>query len=100
MINVYCFPSQHHTRQLTCHEGYSPQHSTIAQDCIEGQWKLNIAIHLADLCQPYCTHSCQNGGICVAPDECRCTEFFHGEVCQYRSCVRNASVNHGILTNV
>ena len=31
-----------------------------------------------------CTQECQNGGTCIAPDVCQCTEFLGGAVCTLR----------------
>ena len=34
-------------------------------------------------CEPECPQPCLNAGWCIAPGECRCTEGFFGEQCEF-----------------
>ncbi|XP_015177061.1 PREDICTED: hemocytin [Polistes dominula] len=36
-------------------------------------------------CEPICMPSCQNNGICFAPDQCNCQENFSGPQCQFEN---------------
>ena len=45
-------------------------------------------------CTAPCTPSCQNGGLCVARDVCKCPVEYMGEQCQYPLC-RPPCINGG-----
>ena len=45
-------------------------------------------------CTAPCTPSCQNGGLCVARDVCKCPAEYMGEQCQYPLC-RPPCINGG-----
>ncbi|KAG7205161.1 hypothetical protein KM043_018256 [Ampulex compressa] len=58
----------------------------LAITCSDKQWNIfgtdwNSIPH----CEPICMPECQNNGICIAPDQCNCSEHFTGPQCEYEN---------------
>ncbi|XP_063585787.1 multiple epidermal growth factor-like domains protein 10 [Penaeus indicus] len=83
--------------RVECHEGYVLPSGTASGEvalCKDGAWDLPDDFR----CRPSCGRpGCQNGGRCVAPNQCQCEDQFTGEHCQVRRCeepqVRAISAN-------
>nr|XP_027219842.1 neurogenic locus notch homolog protein 1-like isoform X3 [Penaeus vannamei] len=72
--------------RVECHQGYVLPPGTApggVAPCRDGAWDLPDDFR----CQPSCGRpGCQNGGRCVAPNQCQCEDQFTGEHCQLRRC--------------
>ena len=59
----------------------------IKYKCVNGQWLIQDKVSaLPDdsSCLPVCKKPCLNGGKCVAPSKCLCSEGFLGIQCERR----------------
>ncbi|XP_059485087.1 hemocytin isoform X2 [Neocloeon triangulifer] len=51
--------------------------------CEDNQWKVQGEDwEVLPPCQPICLPKCQNGGFCLAPNQCKCRAGFSGPTCQ------------------
>jgi len=56
--------------------------------CSGGRWivsQTNVEV-VASVCGPFCSSACLNGGRCVGPDLCSCTDDFSGDFCEQEAC--------------
>ncbi|XP_034943572.1 hemocytin, partial [Chelonus insularis] len=58
--------------------------SQITISCIKKKWTI-IGTEWTTIphCEPICLPKCQNNGICISPNECKCLENFSGHRCQF-----------------
>ncbi|XP_037775865.1 neurogenic locus notch homolog protein 3-like isoform X2 [Penaeus monodon] len=71
--------------RVECHEGYVPPPGTVPGGvalCKDGAWDLPDDFK----CQPNCVNGCQNGGTCIAPNQCQCSPGYKGKNCEAREC--------------
>jgi len=77
---------------LKCSQGYvipdSSEESSSAVTCKDGLWvvEINEGLLSEGSCSPFCSTFCKNGGKCVSPDTCECTERFTGPGCAHEIC--------------
>ncbi|XP_050302983.1 hemocytin [Anthonomus grandis grandis] len=75
--------------KANCIENYMfPNGNTeIMITCQGGVWKVvNEPLwESVPSCEPICLPPCQNKGICMAPNQCRCEENFSGPQCQFEN---------------
>ncbi|XP_071447163.1 hemocytin-like [Hetaerina americana] len=54
--------------------------------CKDGKWEIEgMEWDVIPSCEPICLPSCQNNGICIAPNQCNCPNNFRGPQCQYEN---------------
>ncbi|XP_066945387.1 uncharacterized protein [Macrobrachium rosenbergii] len=71
--------------EAVCIDGYAlpTGETTVRFVCNYGEWKFSPPTDLRDPeCQPVCVGGCQNGGVCVDANRCRCPRPYRGPLCQ------------------
>jgi len=51
---------------------------------VSRSFSFTCQIRLCFLSTAICTNPCQNGGTCIAPETCQCSEFLGGPTCEVR----------------
>nr|XP_045588295.1 neurogenic locus notch homolog protein 1-like isoform X1 [Procambarus clarkii] len=71
-----------------CAEGYvfSSGDTEALLACSNNIWTLPLQVRLDPVCRPHCKSNCLNGGRCVAPDYCWCSQGYGGPDCSGYSC--------------
>ncbi|KAF2367676.1 EGF-like domain [Trinorchestia longiramus] len=88
--------------ELTCSEGFvitnAKSSSNVRESlisCTEGRYILEASGEeiSENSCTPYCSKPCLNGGVCDAPETCKCTDDYTGATCEQRACVAQTEAN-------
>lgn len=84
---VRCLPGCIHGQcvglnQCECEDGW--EGSICNQRMYIIAMSLGFIVNAACTCPANCTDLCQNGGECIAPDQCSCTSGWSGDFCEQR----------------
>lgn len=66
-----------------CKSGYTGANCQTGE-CLSGVFICLVLLYFTVVLLPLavCKPACVNGGLCIAPDICKCLSGFHGETCQ------------------
>ena len=50
--------------------------------CVDNEWLSSIQVDCMTRCDP----KCQNGGVCIQGNNCKCKDEYFGRHCEFKKC--------------